>query len=546
METVSRNGPCPCGSGRRFKDCHGALAGDERRGSATIAPAAPEPEDAKPRPSYRPQGPDWAHLSEAEREECGLLMERALKRQKTHRLDGAIELYSAVLARAPDTHDALHMLGAIALQRNELDEARRYLTAAMALRPPYPEIEHNLAMLHDMERAELARRADGRRSTEEFCERALPALADLALRPAGGPAPMLPPSADGGDRPEPREIHIIAGVCPSSDRAEWLVMRIAELLAPDRPTIWTAHPERYADCHGATARVLAPDVASSSRGGCLVFVGIDVDCEWIRHAEAGRVVVFCQPARPSQYLDQLRAIALDGARPIDLIFPSRAMAARFDLEGSLLPPPIALEAYRSHTDGERDHPVAPLQGVTVGVIGRNWPFAATSVEGAFLRRIAAAAGKLEVYDPGPLRYFVGGDAAVRCHARSEANLRRILDSADVLLHAVDQWWLEGDGRELVAAMAAGVPVICPRSSIFAEYIDHAVDGLLYDRREEAERQVAELRRAPARAVTLGRAARAKMEHILDHSRMASAVREFVLGGISPEEVRRAPRAAAGL
>ncbi|MEP7183944.1 MAG: SEC-C metal-binding domain-containing protein, partial [Betaproteobacteria bacterium] len=26
MNIPSRNAPCPCGSGRRYKDCHGALA----------------------------------------------------------------------------------------------------------------------------------------------------------------------------------------------------------------------------------------------------------------------------------------------------------------------------------------------------------------------------------------------------------------------------------------------------------------------------------------------------------------------------------------
>ncbi len=29
METVSRNAPCPCGSGQKYKRCHGKDAGDE-------------------------------------------------------------------------------------------------------------------------------------------------------------------------------------------------------------------------------------------------------------------------------------------------------------------------------------------------------------------------------------------------------------------------------------------------------------------------------------------------------------------------------------
>src|SRR5664279_287903 len=38
----SRNAPCPCGSGQRYKDCHGALGStvDPARASAVVAPTA--------------------------------------------------------------------------------------------------------------------------------------------------------------------------------------------------------------------------------------------------------------------------------------------------------------------------------------------------------------------------------------------------------------------------------------------------------------------------------------------------------------------------
>ena len=48
-------------------------------------------------------------------------------------------------------------------------------------------------------------------------------------------------------------------------------------------------------------------------------------------------------------------------------------------------------------------------------------------------------------------------------------------------------------------MAAGVPVLCPDNSIYAEYIEHGVDGLLYDSRDQALRLSGGAADAPERA-----------------------------------------------
>src|SRR5256885_15262511 len=106
QRTVSRNDPCPCGSGRRFKDCHGSL----REGMPRVSPAATA---AKSR--YRAPEDDWATLGEEDRDRLGVLMEQALKHQLEQRLREGERLYRAVLEEAPNTHDALHMLGVIRL-----------------------------------------------------------------------------------------------------------------------------------------------------------------------------------------------------------------------------------------------------------------------------------------------------------------------------------------------------------------------------------------------------------------------------------------------
>jgi hypothetical protein len=519
----SRNAPCPCGSNRRYKDCHGAIPKSAHAAEDADALSA-APDALHPAPGYRPSGPDWDHLQASERSACAELMRKALKRQCAGKLAEAAACYAQVLALAPATHDALHMMGAIEMRRGNLGEAKRLIHAAMQLREPYPDIEHNLRMVEDLERAALVDAGRTPAPVEELCDRALSIFVDLALRPASQAASRRSTGSQ-GDAGK-RRVHLIAGVLESSDDGAWLVSRMANLLAPLHPTVWVADRQS----HGAGAlKALdpAPEDGDFPRDGCLLFVGLDVESgEWMDRTGAQKIVVLCQPALPSQCLDKLRVLSRDGALPLDLVFPSHAMAARFGEGHAVLPPPIDTAALV-------DDGVAPARfgspGFRTALIGRNWQGVSPSADADFLRRLAAASGRLEIYDPGALRYLAGSDPAVRFVTRGVAALRQATASVDCLLHVADKWWHEGDGREIFMAMAGGTPVLCPRSSMFAEYIEHGVNGLLYGRRDEAIDHIRALRQSPARGAALGRAARARVAALVEPRRAAEAVRAIVAG-----------------
>ena len=119
MSLPSRNQPCPCGSGRRYKDCHGKLAGA----------AADDPKLQQP-------------------DEVRRLMVEALAHQQARRLDAAEGAYRAALALQPDEPDALHMLGVIRYERNDLTEARDLIVRALDLTGwRIPSIRQNLGLV---------------------------------------------------------------------------------------------------------------------------------------------------------------------------------------------------------------------------------------------------------------------------------------------------------------------------------------------------------------------------------------------------------------
>jgi Flp pilus assembly protein TadD len=102
---VGRNDPCPCGSGRRYKQCHGAV------GNAAATPET--------------------------------LTRQGMAAHQGGNLDAAEALYRQALAAAPDLAPALHYLGVVLYQRNRLDEALPLLDRAVALVPQEPEFHNN-------------------------------------------------------------------------------------------------------------------------------------------------------------------------------------------------------------------------------------------------------------------------------------------------------------------------------------------------------------------------------------------------------------------
>src|SRR5437764_1298980 len=145
---ASRNAPCPCGSGKRYKDCHGALGAPAR--SAPLAAARPA-----------------EHVA---------LLAQALELQKAGDLSAAMTAYERVLTAAPDDFDALHMLGVIYYQRHAFDRAEALLRKAIAQRPGVMAAQQNLALLLEARRLEQAEDA--------LCRDVLPRLAPLCAPPS--------------------------------------------------------------------------------------------------------------------------------------------------------------------------------------------------------------------------------------------------------------------------------------------------------------------------------------------------------------------------
>jgi len=133
---ASRNAPCPCGSGRRYKDCHGGLDAAPMPGALTGALVA--------------------------------RMHEALAAQREGRFRDAIVAYDAVIAGAPATFDAWHMRGVAQLQLHRFDEAEADIARALALKPDLALARSNLALVASGRRSALAEEAVSRAALPRY------------------------------------------------------------------------------------------------------------------------------------------------------------------------------------------------------------------------------------------------------------------------------------------------------------------------------------------------------------------------------------------
>ncbi|HEY7944692.1 MAG TPA: DUF5672 family protein [Casimicrobiaceae bacterium] len=128
LPAAGRNDPCPCGSGKRYKNCHGALGA-----SAAPAGAAPAPAGAAITPP-----PASAAIDQR--------VQQAIAMHQRGDAAAAERIYRETLAVDPGHALAQHFLGVILYQRQDVAAALPLLQRSVEAVPAEPEFHNNLGL----------------------------------------------------------------------------------------------------------------------------------------------------------------------------------------------------------------------------------------------------------------------------------------------------------------------------------------------------------------------------------------------------------------
>lgn len=112
-QKTGRNDPCPCGSGKKYKQC--CQQGEQKPNQSLVA-AIPQ------------------------------AMQVAFSHYQAGRYPQAEAIFHQILRVAPRQADALHLLGAIALQGAKIDEAVQLISRAISVNPSNPVYFSNLGL----------------------------------------------------------------------------------------------------------------------------------------------------------------------------------------------------------------------------------------------------------------------------------------------------------------------------------------------------------------------------------------------------------------
>jgi predicted O-linked N-acetylglucosamine transferase (SPINDLY family) len=151
---VARNAPCPCGSGRRYKDCHGALAAASAPAAAAVAPAAATADDLRARArAALAQGEreaalaHWRAVLDADVDDAEAHFHLGNAAREDGRIDAAIAHYEQALRRAPASAPVRNNLGLALEAAGRRDAAADTYRAVLGTHPNDADAVGNLANL---------------------------------------------------------------------------------------------------------------------------------------------------------------------------------------------------------------------------------------------------------------------------------------------------------------------------------------------------------------------------------------------------------------
>jgi len=306
---ASRNAPCPCGSGKRYKHCCGRNVG-----VASVA------EDV---PHYL----GWDKFRQPERASLWATMQHALAAQKLGQLDDARTLYEEVVARAPLTFDAVHMLGVVRMQQGDLDDAEAMLTRASELAPGFEAIRHNLAMLRDRKREH-----EGLYSAAAICH-----VDMLRLRGARGILPSPSPSEGFLPTQAGDVVHVVVpgDVLNGAANRSGLLLH-ATLQGARRSTLWTDPSWKVPMAALSGARAIDVDSGVAPSRGVLAVFGVNRrTIGWLPTvAESFSALVFAIDAHdPAAYVELIDSFPASALSRLRLVARSAEVLADLGLPG---------------------------------------------------------------------------------------------------------------------------------------------------------------------------------------------------------------------
>jgi tetratricopeptide (TPR) repeat protein len=474
-QAPSRLGPCPCGSGTRYKQCCGR--------AATHPPAAPA--DAAG-PSIVPE-PAAAAADRAASEARELFARGEAWRAKA--------LVDAIAPADMASADLARVAGDICLALGSFEQAYAFLDRS----------------------ARLARSARTGTRIYECCDRLWQARARAASNAKVLRLRERIESRSGPARARlPGPIHLLAtfGTIGGSENQAASLYRMLSPHADVR--LWSTDPPLLPHYAGLPITAIDPANTVFPTGGTLVLAGQYFDCgEWIEKAEFDRVVINVNLDESARLVHRLAELerAARVAR-VDFTLTSRLFRDFVGLPG-------AIEFSLPDVAHFAPAPGARRTGahLVVGRHSRDDPTKHHPNDPALYRQLAARGHRVRLLGGTVLAPAFAGDSAASAATllpTGGQDAREFLAGLDCFIYRKHPNFFETGGTVILEAMAMALPVVVFRDRVgAAELIDHSQDGFVVDTDAEALDCIDRLAPDAGLRAAIGAAARRKVVAVME-------------------------------
>ncbi len=132
-----RNAPCPCGSGKRYKDCHGALK--PPLAADGVAPLLAQARSALAQGDTGQAEAAWRQALESDPDQAEALFHLGNLERERGQHDLAVGHYRRALSRAPGHAGVLNNLGLTYEAQGQPDAAEACYREVLAATPNHPD-----------------------------------------------------------------------------------------------------------------------------------------------------------------------------------------------------------------------------------------------------------------------------------------------------------------------------------------------------------------------------------------------------------------------
>ncbi len=319
------------------------------------------------------------------------------------------------------------------------------------------------------------------------------------------------------------KIHLINPMWDSSG-AEWRTYELYRTLSPHTTVhLWSTARPHAAFTALAPIRRLQPRRLQFPWGGTFVFVGVYTRIgNWIRLARPRRIILVYNTDDPTLLAKNIhQASRLRRVQP-EVVFASQWLRASVNGTGPVQISPINIVRFAPPATPPSDRPF------TVGRLSRDVAVKHHTEDPALYRRLADAGIQVRILGGTCLSTALSPRPEIELLPAQTIEPPDFLRTLDCFVYRTAPEFREPHGRVVQEAMACGLPVVCHHSGGYREYIEHGINGFLFDSNDEAVALIRSLQQDPVLRQRIGAAARATIEALFSEESRRQVV-DYYLG-----------------